>query len=519
MEIQTERGLPLRGASSSGAQQHLSMVNPKYPLPSSLPVSEVVQQSPAAGEPSSNGMARTTSRRRKASGRGQDRVENPIQTITTEAAQAPPTSYDYSYPSISPTSPTSNNLATFAARARAAPNDLIPGSLPESGPNTSSQISKPIRRGSINRPPGAVYLEIRGTERKSLPSPRVDTTASPQTNSPQFSSNITTPKSNRETGSSFPRRAASASTPSKAVENPANTQSHSASRRISSGTGAKAEWASDRSPLQKLEGKLNDISKEEKRARVEEAEQLLKKSKAPGKSRDLNRQVDTLPKRRQSDRVSSAAGTGLNTEPLKSAGNSPRQASALENQIVSSPARKISEGGEARVAASSGSQRYTPGIVSSLQPDTSRGVAHSVQPSTYTSLPRSGGNSAIAPVSGQRSATAVSSQTSKPPAVVSQHTNGRGGTFAGELSGRHQRASNVDRSDEGRSYQEVRIAGQNEARQAQTTLTPKRTRPLYQPVGSIRKPEVTDSPGVSPVDRPVVNHIHYPSTQPVNSGG
>jgi PhoD related phosphatase len=40
------------------------------------------------------------------------------------------------------------------------------------------------------------------------------------------------------------------------------------------------DWAADRSPLQKLEVKLNDISKEEKRARVEEAEMLLRESKA-----------------------------------------------------------------------------------------------------------------------------------------------------------------------------------------------------------------------------------------------
>jgi hypothetical protein len=42
----------------------------------------------------------------------------------------------------------------------------------------------------------------------------------------------------------------------------------------------RREWAPDRSPLQKLEVTLNDISKEEKRARVEEAEMLLLQSKA-----------------------------------------------------------------------------------------------------------------------------------------------------------------------------------------------------------------------------------------------
>jgi hypothetical protein len=39
------------------------------------------------------------------------------------------------------------------------------------------------------------------------------------------------------------------------------------------------DWAADRSPLQKLEVTLNDISKEEKRARVQEAEMILRESK------------------------------------------------------------------------------------------------------------------------------------------------------------------------------------------------------------------------------------------------
>lgn len=514
MEIQKEKEFPLHGSSSAAAQQHLLMVNPQYPLPSSLPLSAVVQQSPSVGEPYSNGMARTTSRRRKASGRGQDRVEDPTQTITTKAAQAPPVSYEYSYSNESPISPTNNNLATFAARARAAPNDLNPGSLPGSGPSTSSQISRPVRRGSINRPPGAVYLEIRGTERKSLPSPRIDPT------SPQFSSNITTPKSNRETGSSFPRRAASSSTPSKPVENPADSQSRAASRRVSSGTGAKAEWASDRSPLQKLEGKLNDISKEEKRARVEQAEQLLRKSKGAGKSRDPDLRADSLASRRQTDRVSSATGTGLSNEPLKGAAISPRQASAPEDQKVSSSARRISKRGEVQSAAPSSSQQYTPSRVSSLQPDTSRGAAHSAQPSAYTSLPPGVGISATVPVSGQQSAGALTSQNSISPTAVSQHTNGRGGSFAGELSDRRQRASRVDQWDEGLDNQEVKIAGQNEARQARASLITKRAGPLHHPVGtSIRIPEITNSPGISPVDRPAVDRIHDPSTRPVNSGG
>lgn len=46
--------------------------------------------------------------------------------------------------------------------------------------------------------------------------------------------------------------------------------------RSTSGTSTKRDWASDRSPLQKLEVTLNGISKEEKRARVQEAEMRLR---------------------------------------------------------------------------------------------------------------------------------------------------------------------------------------------------------------------------------------------------
>lgn len=514
MEVPKEKELPLHGSSPSRVQQHHVMVNPKYPLASSLPSSVVMQQSSSPGEPNGNGMARTTSRRRKASGGGQGRVENTIQTNTSEvphapqAPRAPPLSYDYSYPSGSPTSPTNNNLATFAARARAAPNDLIPGNLPESGPNTSSQISRTVRRGSINRPPGAVYLEIRGTERKSLPSPRIDNT------SPQFSPNIKTPKPNQETGSSFPRRAASASAPSKAVEDPADSQSRSASRRVSTGTGPRAEWASDRSPLQKLEVKLNDISKEEKRARVEEAEQLLRKSKANGKSRDSSRQVDSLPSRRQSDRVSSAPGTGLNNEPLNSAANSPRQALASEDQKSSGKARRISERGEARGGSSSASQQYTPEIVSSAQPDIPRGAIKLAQPSNYISGPQSVEVSETSPVSGQQSYRALPSQTSKYSPAVTQNADGRGDIFTRKLSGRHQSG---EQSDQDQGYQETRIVGQNETRKPQTSMTTKRIRSLHQPAGTFRKPDITNSPGFSPADPPAVDHINALSTQPVNN--
>ncbi|KAI1938640.1 hypothetical protein LOZ66_003443 [Ophidiomyces ophidiicola] len=56
------------------------------------------------------------------------------------------------------------------------------------------------------------------------------------------------------------------------------------------------DWAPARSPLQKLEVTLNDISKEEKRARIEEAEMLLKEAKAGRKNRLAVRDMRETPK-------------------------------------------------------------------------------------------------------------------------------------------------------------------------------------------------------------------------------
>ena len=62
---------------------------------------------------------------------------------------------------------------------------------------------------------------------------------------------------------------------SKSTNTQANGTAHSYASNVQN-----RDWASHRSPLQTLEGKLNDISKEEKRARVQEAEMLLRESKA-----------------------------------------------------------------------------------------------------------------------------------------------------------------------------------------------------------------------------------------------
>ncbi|KAL2405874.1 hypothetical protein ABEF95_003105 [Exophiala dermatitidis] len=61
------------------------------------------------------------------------------------------------------------------------------------------------------------------------------------------------------------------------TEEPVSAISRASASR---GEGPRRDWASDRSPLQKLEVTLTDISKEEKRARVQEAEMLLRERDA-----------------------------------------------------------------------------------------------------------------------------------------------------------------------------------------------------------------------------------------------
>ncbi|GAE00063.1 conserved hypothetical protein [Paecilomyces variotii No. 5] len=70
---------------------------------------------------------------------------------------------------------------------------------------------------------------------------------------------------------SSPKLSDTASTRQGSQETPLSRSSTTRSAK-----GQKRDWAPDRSPLQRLEVKLNDISKEEKRARVLEAELRLK---------------------------------------------------------------------------------------------------------------------------------------------------------------------------------------------------------------------------------------------------
>lgn len=140
------------------------------------------------------------------------------------------------------TQPGGQTGRSFSARARDSPS-----------PNLNYTTRKP----TLNMPP--VRQEESTTPRGLPPIDYADPNTSLQGNEPSA------PLPAAHAGSSLP------SPPSRSN----TTQSKSESRR---------DWASDRSPLQKLEVTLNGISKEEKRARVQEAEMRLRERLAHQKA-------------------------------------------------------------------------------------------------------------------------------------------------------------------------------------------------------------------------------------------
>ncbi|OQU93682.1 hypothetical protein CLAIMM_00162 [Cladophialophora immunda] len=126
-------------------------------------------------------------------------------------------------------------------------------------------VSEPVRREAmpiVSRkpaPPDGLRLntaDLNGSSAAKMPGREMQSAREPSHNEP---------RSNQQ-----PRRASD--TPRR-VEEPVSAVSRSSAFRDEA---HRRDWAPDRSPLQKLEVTLNDISKEEKRARVQEAEMLLR---------------------------------------------------------------------------------------------------------------------------------------------------------------------------------------------------------------------------------------------------
>ncbi|OAG45730.1 hypothetical protein AYO21_00366 [Fonsecaea monophora] len=126
-------------------------------------------------------------------------------------------------------------------------------------------VSEPVRREpmpSVSRkpaPPDGLRLntaDLNGLSAADPPGRNTESTRKPSYNEPKSD-----------------QKARRTSETSRRVEEPVSSVSRSSALRDEA---HRRDWAPDRSPLQKLEVTLNDISKEEKRARVQEAEMLLR---------------------------------------------------------------------------------------------------------------------------------------------------------------------------------------------------------------------------------------------------
>ena len=291
-------------------------VNPNLPLQSSLPSSQGTHQSPLG-----NGLARSTSKRRRPSGTGSGRtpIDSFPQPPAPEVPKAPPMSYrpPYNPETYSPLE--GNDPASFAERARALSGNSIPAEPQDLTPKSLPQRARPERRGSLNRPIGGLYAEIQKHKRDSYPP-----SSSPI--SPRRFSNPASPRQS-EPGSGNPASQKGSPATAQQYEHPSDTPHHrvtsataqghpktaspvtkSHARRASTSVTQPStkEWAPERSPLQKLEVELT--SKEKKRARMEAAEQKLRESQARDRQHEFSQKGDLTADRNQSRRVSNHSG-------------------------------------------------------------------------------------------------------------------------------------------------------------------------------------------------------------------
>lgn len=273
------RPLHLPDAPISDARQKPGRVDPSQPLPTSVPPIRKMEKSHLPDSGPTNGMPRTTSRRRRPSGAGQGQYESFPRPApeAPEVPKAPPVSYREPYPAGPPAEVPYSNPTSFAARARGGPNDVatFPQSPIENKLDSTAQQSRQNRRSS--------------TRRSSVSKPNDAFTSSSYAGT-AVDGPLPSPPAAANGG--VPRNADPPYTQLKSDTD--DTEGHAAAilsrsntrRSSAGGQDPRKEWAVDRSPLQKLEGKLIDISKEERRARVEEAEKLLRERKtgaAPSK--------------------------------------------------------------------------------------------------------------------------------------------------------------------------------------------------------------------------------------------
>ena len=293
-----------------------SRTRPSMPLPPLVGAQQPV-----------NGPTRAISDSRYSSGASRkSAIQNKHQSAYPTAPEVSldyPTSYlpqqshedGHSYPL---TGSFAQRAAALTGRSKLPPNPNHPA--PDTALIPTNQKSE--RRQSLNRPIGGLYSEIQQHRRDSWPAGKSPT-------SPRRTSFPQSPQETYEKPSSRPILREQVAEPH--VESDRFTAERAPVPRpiakMSSQLG-NDKWASDRSPLQKLEAKLSDISKEEKRARVEQAEQRLRDSRAAAQEKALRKLESREPD-------SSRTGPTAGNQPRPAGPREPRRPDAIEPRSTS----------------------------------------------------------------------------------------------------------------------------------------------------------------------------------------
>ena len=307
--MDTQIAASSRERRASASQPQAMRLDTGYPLQSSTTSPQSASTwSPSptsAGPPQDNGIVRTSSRRRKVSGQGYTKnVAQPEQLPPApDVPRAPPVSYRDPY-NNNENLPIRNNASkSFAARARAIPDSMNPA-LAEASIMDNGQDGRRPRRASVDQPSGVSYREVQ------YPNGEFSSPLSAGPSSTQWSIQPRGTSQRKTTDSEYDQGTANPNL-SRQYSNARSPPSGSQGRRVSE---SRMEWAADRSPLQKLEVKLNDISKEEKRARVQEAEQLLRESKASRAKSQENPDAEPDVYRRSSKRAPARTKENINRD-------------------------------------------------------------------------------------------------------------------------------------------------------------------------------------------------------------
>ena len=315
-DVQPKTGVPGDSAYPANAYQRqaqsrrrsTSKPQPQYPQNYPAPADAMPQQTldPAQplnnAPPRTNGTGTSTSRRRREpAGSGRSPADYPPPAVP-DVPRAPPVSFRDPYDPTSPSTYARDPSRSFSARAGGLPGEENAYAPPQSTGYPPEGIPNQSRRRSTGRGVAAVQPPSNARSNRQSSAPNVESEA-------------------RRASESTSRRVDTSGLPIRS--NTLKDQSN-------------GDWAADRSPLQKLEVTFNDISKEEKRARVEEAEMVLREAKTGrGGSRRvardsastaqanassqgprvLEKAPDIVPGRRRDERIRNSADQSMEAEP------------------------------------------------------------------------------------------------------------------------------------------------------------------------------------------------------------